>query len=192
MLIECWFKSVNEKMIPVSNPFKVNDLLTTDVECSKWASEGLPQDELSIQNGMLTVNSSRFPLCIDPQMQAITWIKNREKANLKIKTFNDSDFMRHLKLAIKTGQTFLFENIDIDLDPIIDPILEKNFVIKAGQKVITVEGDEMDWDDNFKLFLTTKLGNPKYSPEIMGKTMIINYSVTLQGLRDQLLNIVVK
>lgn len=45
--------------------------------------------------------------------------------------------------------------------------------------------------DDFKLYLTTKLANPKYTPEIMGKTMVINYTVTLTGLRDQLLNVVV-
>jgi len=39
--------------------------------------------------------------------------------------------------------------------------------------------------------LTTKLANPSYPPEVFGKTMIINFNVTLQGLADQLLNVVV-
>lgn len=49
----------------------------------------------------------------------------------------------------------------------------------------------VEFDPNFKLFLTTKAQNPMYSPEIFGKTMIINFNVTLLGLRDQLLNDVV-
>merc|ERR1711871_1393168 len=53
-------------------------------------------------------------------------------------------------------------------------------------------GDKMvEWDDSFRLFFTTKLANPHYSPEVMGKTMIINYSVTQEGLGNQLLNNVV-
>lgn len=59
-------------------PFRLETLLTSEVEMTTWASEGLPSDELSIQNGILTTRANRFPLCIDPQMQAVNWIKKRE------------------------------------------------------------------------------------------------------------------
>ena len=49
----------------------------------------------------------------------------------------------------------------------------------------------MTWDEGFRLFFTTKLANPHYSPEVMAKTMLINYSVTGDGLANQLLNVVV-
>lgn len=53
----------------------------------RWTSEGLPPDELSIQNGILTTNCSRFPMCIDPQQQALRWIKKKEEQhNLKART----------------------------------------------------------------------------------------------------------
>ena len=39
--------------------------------------------------------------------------------------------------------------------------------------------------------MTTKIASPSYTPEVFGKTMIINFNVTLLGLRDQLLNEVV-
>ena len=49
----------------------------------------------------------------------------------------------------------------------------------------------VEWADTFSMFLTTKLSNPNYPPEVFGKTMIINFNVTVDGLSDQLLNIVV-
>ena len=42
----------------------------------------------------------------------------------------------------------------------------------------------IDYNEDFRLYFTTKLANPKYTPEIMSKTMVINYTVTLNGLRD--------
>ena len=66
MLYERWQTDVREKEIPMSEVFRLENLLTTDVEISQWNSEGLPSDELSVQNGILTTRASRWPLCIDP------------------------------------------------------------------------------------------------------------------------------
>lgn len=42
-----------------------------------------------------------------------------------------------------------------------------------------------------RLYLNTKLANPKYTPAVFGRTMIINYTVTMKGLEDQLLGRVI-
>jgi dynein heavy chain len=63
-------------------------------------AEGLPADQHSIMNGILTTRASRFPLCVDPQQQAVMWLKNREK-ELKVATLLDGDFMQPLKLSIQ-------------------------------------------------------------------------------------------
>ena len=73
----------------------------------------------------------------------------------------------------------------------IDPILEKNTYVESGQRLIKLGDKVVTWDEGFRLFFTTKLANPHYSPEVMAKTMLINYSVTGDGLANQLLNVVV-
>ncbi len=61
----------------MSEKFRIEELLTTEVEIAKWASEELPSDELSVQNGILATKATRWPLCIDPQLQAVNWIKKK-------------------------------------------------------------------------------------------------------------------
>lgn len=73
-----------------ARPATPNPLFTTWIFWvtvpSRWGSQGLPPDELSIQNGILTTRASRFPLCIDPQQQALNWIKRKEeKNNLRVR-----------------------------------------------------------------------------------------------------------
>lgn len=192
LIFERFLPDVRARGIPMSATFTLEALLTTDSTIQGWVSKGLPADDHSIQNGILTTKSSRFPLCIDPQQQALNWIKaTYATQNLTVKTLADSDFMKHLELAIQFGNPFLFENVDEELDPMLDPVLEKNIIIEGSQQMIKLGDKMIEWDDNFRLFFTTKLANPSYTPEIMGKTMVINYGVTMDGLANQLLNVVV-
>ncbi|PHJ24428.1 dynein heavy chain family protein, partial [Cystoisospora suis] len=136
MVYEDWAKDVQRREIPVAEHFRLEDLLTSDSEIARWNGEGLPADEMSIQNGILTTCSSKWPLCIDPQMQAVSWIKSHEDANgLVIKSFSD-DYLKRLELAIQYGKPFLFENVEEELDPLIDPLLEKAITTANGQKMI--------------------------------------------------------
>ena len=126
MIFEKFVVDIKTKGLPYSEPFKLEQLLTDEVEVSRWGSEGLPPDELSVHNGILTVRTSRFQLCIDPQRQALNWIrKKEEKNNSKESSFNSPDFLKQLELAIKYGFPFLFKDVDEYLDPVIDNVLEK-------------------------------------------------------------------
>lgn len=49
--------------------------------------------------------------------------------------------------------------------------------MKFGDKIL-------NYNNDFRLFITTKLPNPHYFPEIQIKTSIINFTVTFDGLED--------
>jgi dynein heavy chain len=49
----------------------------------------------------------------------------------------------------------------------------------------------VNYDEAFKLFMTTKMPNPHYIPEICIKVTLINFTVTFEGLQQQMLGDVV-
>ena len=49
----------------------------------------------------------------------------------------------------------------------------------------------MDFDKNFKMFMTCRLPNPSFSPELSAKTTVIDFTVTQGGLEQQLLGKVI-
>ncbi|TWW56007.1 Dynein heavy chain 10, axonemal [Takifugu flavidus] len=108
----------------------------------------------------------------------------------QVSSFNDPDFLKQLEMAIKFGIPFLFQDVDEYIDPVIDNVLEKNVNGAEGRQVIMLGDKEVEYDPNFKLYLNTKLANPEYNPSVFGKSMVINYTVTLDGLEDQLLSVI--
>ena len=74
-----WQERLKAKGIDKTEDFKIETLLTSDVEVASWSGHGLPTDELCVQNGILVTRSARWPLCVDPQMQIVTWLKKKEE-----------------------------------------------------------------------------------------------------------------
>lgn len=68
--------------------------------------QGLPTDDLSVQNGIMVTRATRYPVLVDPQGQGRTWIMHREEANqLKVTQLNDKLFRNHLEVQL-LPQTF--------------------------------------------------------------------------------------
>jgi len=113
------------------------------------------------------------------------WIKKREaKNNMKILTFNDSDFLKQLELCVKYGFPCLFQDVNDYIDPIVDNILAKNIKGAAGRETVLLGDKEIDYEPSFRLYLNTKLANPKYPPNVYGKVSVTSTSVHWKSRRD--------
>ncbi|XP_076677676.1 dynein heavy chain 8, axonemal kl-3 isoform X2 [Andrena cerasifolii] len=192
MLQRKWFDFIQAKKIPISLVISVTTALTDTATIGEWSLQGLPTDDLSIQNGIIATNASRYPLLIDPQLQGKAWIKNKEaEFQLTTTLLADKYFRNHLEDCVSLGRPLLIEDVGEELDPVLDNLLEKNF-IKIGTSLKVKLGDkEVDIHKDFRLYITTKLPNPSYTPEIFARSAIIDFTVTIKGLEDQLLGRVI-
>lgn len=73
--LEKWRKICLEKEIPCSPNFKLATVLGSPVQIRDWVIDGLPNDNFSVDNGIIISAARRWPLIIDPQGQANKWIK---------------------------------------------------------------------------------------------------------------------
>jgi len=111
---------------------------------------------------------------------------------MKLLKFGSATFLRDVISAVRIGNPILVEDLEETVDPAIDPLLLKQqYKSEAGLWQIRLGDSTIDFDDNFNLFMTTKLPNPHYIPEICIKVTLINFTVTFDGLEQQLLGDVV-
>ena len=191
--IQRWIGEISETELMVSESLSLEKSLGEPVTIRKWILNGLPTDSFSKENAILCYTSRRWPLMIDPQSQANKWIKNLENPNnLSVLKLSDMDFMRNIKRCIQFGQPALIENIREEMDVSLQSLLEKQTFKNAGMLSIKLGDEIIDYDKDFQLYITTKLSNPHYLPELSTKVIVINFMITYSGLRDQLLDLVVQ
>uniref|UniRef100_A0A8C2TBE9 Dynein axonemal heavy chain 7 n=1 Tax=Coturnix japonica TaxID=93934 RepID=A0A8C2TBE9_COTJA len=184
-----WTLLCKAKNIPCSDDFALTTTLGEPVEIRAWNIAGLPSDAFSIDNGIII---SRWPLMIDPQGQANKWIKNMEKVNnLHVIKLSDSQFVTTLENCIQFGSPVLLENIGEELDPILEPLLLKQTFKQSGSICICLGDSTIEYSPEFRFYISTKLRNPHYLPEISVKVTLLNFMITSEGMQDQLLGIVV-
>merc|ERR1719161_566634 len=104
---------------------------------------------------------------------------------------SDPNFLQTLELGIQFGKWVLLENIGEELDPALEPILQQQKVKDGSSWVIKLGDKQVTYDLSFRLFITTTLANPHYSPETSVKVTLLNFAITVEGLQDQMLGIVV-
>jgi dynein heavy chain len=187
-----WVLVCRELKIPCSD-FTLLNALAVPVVLRGWQIDGLPADDFSCENGLLTTMGRRWPLMIDPQGQANRWVRNMYASkNLQIIKLTEKDFLRTLENGIRYGAPVLLENVGEELDPSLEPVLLKQVFKRAGQILLRLGDTDVPYSDEFKFMITTKLANPHYMPEVCIKVTVINFTVTMKGLEDQLLVDVIK
>ena len=214
LVLEKWIPDMIERKLPMSEGIQPLDMLATSAGIAAWANEGLPSDTMSIQNGAIVCNAKRWPILIDPQLQGIKWIKKKHVSQVKavkpeempeeeweqppptikemaVVQLTQPRYLNVVELAIQNGDAMMIENIGNEVDAVLEPVLGRA-VIKRGRAMVIKLGDkEVEWDPKFQLYFQTKLSNPHYQPQTCAQTTLINFMITIDGLQEQLLALVV-
>jgi dynein heavy chain, axonemal len=87
MITAKWLALCLERGIKVSREFSFSQSMSSQMEIREWAISGLPSDKVSIDNAIMTTRAHRWPLLIDPQFQALNWLKKTNKSSQDASNF---------------------------------------------------------------------------------------------------------
>merc|ERR1719311_561322 len=187
-----WLEDIKQRAIPHTEGIDPLKVLTDEAAIAQWMNEGLPADRISVENACVVTSCKRWPLMIDPQLQGVTWIKQRFADTLEVIQFTQNKWLNKVQGAIQMGMNLLIEAVGQDIEAILEPLLARA-VIRRGRNALIIKlgGEEIDYDPKFQLYIQTKLANPHYRPELFAQCTIVNFIVTPEGLEDQILAMVV-
>ncbi|CAG5116906.1 unnamed protein product, partial [Candidula unifasciata] len=188
-----WKKQIDKLKIPCAYRFNFCTFMTKPTQLREWNIQGLPRDEFSTENGIIVTRCQRWPFLIDPQGQGSRWIKNMEgDFGLKVIDIRQPKYLSEVELAIQCGLPVLLTNVLETLDPSLNPLFNKSFIKAEGATYIKFGSHEIEYNEDFRFYLTTKLGNPHLSPQVLIKVAAVNFAVMSKGLEAQLLGVVVR
>lgn len=192
-LVNTWIDEARSRELPCSEHPTLMNTVGDPVKVREWQTQSLPTDDVSTANALLCTESQRWPLCIDPQMQANKWIKKmHEHDGLLVTKMSDVNILRVVEQAVRNGKPLLVEDVQETLIPALQPVLSRATFSEGGRLLIRLGDSNIDYDNQFKLYLTSKLANPHYMPEVCILATVINFATTFPGLEDQLLGEVVR
>jgi len=120
-----WRDNIDQVDIKMRQDMKLTEFLTTPSDKLSWEKQGLPNDELCIENAIIMKNYNRYPLVIDPSDQAMQFILNHyAQKKIQKTSFADEGFMKHLETAIRFGLPLLVQDVE-KIDPILNSVLNK-------------------------------------------------------------------
>lgn len=205
--VTLWVEYVKDHLIiPCSSNYNFVNCLVSEIEINSWYQYGLPKDNFSLENAAILNNSMQLCLFIDPQNQANMWIKKMEQSNglITIK-LTDSNYLENIVHNIELNQPVLIENIDddksatISIDCILSCIINfhsDNNCDKLHQQIADCSTSKSQSDNSFsyknqfRLYMTTKLENPRFNRYIYSKMTVINFLLTEHALQNKLLDLV--
>jgi dynein heavy chain 2 len=168
--------------------------MRTEATSLLYKAQGLPADALSMENAVTILDQQRVPLIIDPANQAAEWLKTYMKSKevqIEVCTPADERFGNALELAVRFGKTLLITEID-KIEPILYPLIRKELLMDGPKKVVVIGDKEVDYADNFQLFLLTRSVDMKLPPDIAAHLAEVSFTITRSGLEGQLLGVTIQ
>eukprot|EP00760_Papus_ankaliazontas_P008674 PhM_4_TR13906/c0_g1_i1/m.49396/K10414/DYNC2H, DNCH2; dynein heavy chain 2, cytosolic len=169
--------------------FAFRTFLRTEAQLLEFKGEGLPGDDLSLDNAVLIQEATQTPLIVDPAHQAFKWLTahlKKQKAVVDVCTLSDERFTHTLELAVRFGKTLIVCEVD-RVDPILYPVMRRDLVSQGPKKVVQIGDKTVDWQDSFQLYLVTRNSFITLPPDAENLVTLVNFSITRGGLEGQLL-----
>jgi dynein heavy chain 1 len=187
-----WMETLESIGIPFQKELDMASYLSNPSDQLRWRGFGLPSDEIAIQNAILLERFHRFPMVVDPSGQAVQFILQKYRDQKIVQSsFLDPAFFKTLASAIRFGTPLLVNDVE-NIDPILNPVLNKELQKTGGRTLVSLGNEDIDFSPKFVIILTTRNPTARFAPDLCSRVTMVNFTVTPASLESQTLSAILK
>lgn len=176
-----------KKLLQIDDKFDVRKFLSSESDELTWKSQGLPSDDLSMENALVILRSQLCPFLVDPSSRATDWLKKHLKdKKLEVTNQQDTNFTTQLELAVRFGKILIVQEVD-GVEPVLYPILRKDLTSQGPRHVVQIGEKIIDFNPEFRIYLTTRNPTPELLPDMESIVTEVNFTTTRAGLTGQVM-----
>ncbi|KAM3129011.1 hypothetical protein pb186bvf_018855 [Paramecium bursaria] len=177
-ILRIWLDKMKSNGLIYSENSNFVQILGQPIQITKWRINGLPSDQFFIENGIIMNRCLKYPLFIDIGLLS-------KMNNLMIRIILNLKQQNSLTMISQQYQTIPY--LLVIVYQLKKFIINKQIFKNAGVQSFMVEDNIIQYNKQFNLLIKSRLSNPHYTPEILTKVTLINFTITQSGLEDQLL-----
>jgi dynein heavy chain 1 len=191
-MLDTWTNHLAQANLKFKSDLSLVEYLSTADSRLEWQSHALPTDDLSTENAIILSRFNRYPLLIDPSGQATSFLlRHYQDRKMIVSSFLDESFFKQLESALRFGTPLLIQDVE-HLDPILNPVLNRELRRAGGRVLIRLGNQDIDFSPSFTLFLATRDPSVDFSPDICSRVSFVNFTMTPASLQTQTLSAVLK
>ncbi|GMR54221.1 hypothetical protein PMAYCL1PPCAC_24416, partial [Pristionchus mayeri] len=158
-----------------------------ETDLLKWKGNGLPSDNLSVENAVILFNCIDTPLVVDPTGRISKFLSSLNP-NASSLNAAQSDLSIQIELGVRFGKTLIIEDVN-EIEGWLVPLLRREISTQGPRKIVRIGDKQVDLHDDFRLFLCSRNENIQIPPQVHSSITEIKFTTTRSGLTSQLLGL---
>lgn len=191
-LLHIWMTHMVGADLRYRTDLSLLEYLSSPDQRAEWLAQGLPDDQVCLENAIMLKRFGRYPFIIDPSQQADEFLMNAYKSRRMIVTsFLDAAFSKNLESALRFGTPIYVKDVE-RIDPVLNTVLNREIRRTGGRQLIRLGNQDIDFSPAFVIFLSTRNADIQLGPDVCSRVTLVNFSLTPASLQSQSLSRVLK
>lgn len=157
----------------------VLSLFASHYTAEDWKAMGLPDDQYCLESASIALNSTAWPLLVDPEGVGLRWLTalyQKEGTTLTVVPNQSPALLPKIRACVQNGTPIVITGPLAGIDPGIMLVASRRYYTHQRTVVVDVAGEVLEVHPKFRLFFSTGLGRVDFCLELSYIASVVSFT----------------